>query len=144
VRDVEAHLLQGLGEKDVEPASTVDEDLVEPGGCDHWLQDEREMPWFGEAGPLIRAGEGNGYLRPSKRGRNHWFNAHDFSTSSLLFPSAGYSAEENVDSLVGFLEVVVASVVLLLALLVVRVQWLWSTLECPPELAALLGGVVVV
>jgi hypothetical protein len=28
VGDVELHLLQGLGEKDVEPASTVDADLV--------------------------------------------------------------------------------------------------------------------
>jgi hypothetical protein len=38
---------------------------------------------------LIRAGEGNGYLRPPERGRDRWFNAHDFSTGSLLFPSAG-------------------------------------------------------
>jgi hypothetical protein len=48
VGDVELHLLQGLGEKDVEPASTIDEDLVEPGACDHRLQDETEPPWFGE------------------------------------------------------------------------------------------------
>jgi hypothetical protein len=40
VGDVELHHLQGLGEKDVEPASTVDEDLVEFGARDHWLQDE--------------------------------------------------------------------------------------------------------
>jgi hypothetical protein len=38
---------------------------------------------------LIRAGEGNGYLRPPERGRDCWFNAHDFSTGSLLLPSAG-------------------------------------------------------
>jgi hypothetical protein len=87
--DVELHLLQGLGEKDVEPASTVDEDLVELGARDHWLQDERKPPWFGEAGPLIRAGEGDRYLQPLERGRNRWFNAHDFSTSSFLLPSAG-------------------------------------------------------
>jgi hypothetical protein len=62
VRDVEAHLLQGLGEKDVEPTPTIDEDLVELGACNHRLQDERETPWFEEAGPLICAGEGNGYL----------------------------------------------------------------------------------
>jgi hypothetical protein len=37
VGDVELHLLQGLGEKDVEPASAVDEDFVEPGARDHWL-----------------------------------------------------------------------------------------------------------
>jgi hypothetical protein len=61
-----------------------------------------------------------------------------------LLPSAGWSAEEDVDSLVGFLEVVIASVILLLAFLVVRVRWLWSTLECSPELVALLGGVVAV
>jgi hypothetical protein len=61
-----------------------------------------------------------------------------------LLPSAGSSAEEDVDSLVGFLEVAVASVVLLLALLVVRVRWLWGILECSPELVALLGGVVAV
>jgi hypothetical protein len=42
------------------------------------------------------------------------------------------------------LEVAVVSVVLLLALLVVRVRWLWSTLECSPELVALLGSVVAV
>jgi hypothetical protein len=51
VGDVELHFLQGLGEKDVKPASTVDEDLVELGARDHRLQDERERPWFGEAGP---------------------------------------------------------------------------------------------
>jgi hypothetical protein len=89
VGDVELHFLQGLGEKDVEPASTVDEDLVELGARDHWLQDEREPSWFGEAGPLIRAGEGNGYLRPPERGRNRWFNAHDFSKGSLLLLPAG-------------------------------------------------------
>jgi hypothetical protein len=38
---------------------------------------------------LIRAREGNGYLRPPERGRDRWFNAHDFSTSSFLLPSAG-------------------------------------------------------
>jgi hypothetical protein len=40
VGDVELRLLQGLGEKDVEPASTVDEDLVESGARDYRLQDE--------------------------------------------------------------------------------------------------------
>jgi hypothetical protein len=89
VGDVDLHLLQGLGEKDVKPASAVDEDLVELGAHDHRLQDEWEPPWFGEASPLIRAGEGNGYLRPLERGRDRWFNAHDFSTGSLLDPSAG-------------------------------------------------------
>jgi hypothetical protein len=69
VSDVELHLLQGLGEKDVEPAPTIDEYLVEFGARDYRLQDE-----FREACPLIRAGEGNGYLRPPKRGRNRWFN----------------------------------------------------------------------
>jgi hypothetical protein len=44
VRDVEPHLLQGLGEKDIESASAIDEDLVEPGARDHRLQDERETP----------------------------------------------------------------------------------------------------
>jgi hypothetical protein len=42
------------------------------------------------------------------------------------------------------LEVVVALASLLLAFLVVRVPWLWSILECSPELVALLGGVVAV
>jgi hypothetical protein len=75
VGDVELHLLQGLGEKDVEPASTVDENLVKSGARDYRLQDERKTPWFREACPLIRAGEGNVYLRPPERGRNRWFNA---------------------------------------------------------------------
>jgi hypothetical protein len=70
VSDVELHLLQGLGEKDVEPAPTIDEYLVEFGARHYRLQDERETPWFGEACPLIRAGEGGGYLRPPERGRN--------------------------------------------------------------------------
>jgi hypothetical protein len=144
VGDVEFHLLQGFDAEDVEPASTVDEDLVELGARNHWLQDEREPSWFGEASPLIRAEEGNGYLRPPERGRNRWFDAHDFSMGSLLLPPGGYSAEEEVDSLVGFLEVVVFFVVLLLAFLVMRVRWLWSTLECMTELVALLGGVVAV
>jgi hypothetical protein len=49
-----------------------------------------------------------------------------------------------VHHLVGFLEVVVALVNLLLVFLVVRVPWLWSVLECSPKLVALLGGVVAI
>jgi hypothetical protein len=74
VSDVKLHLLQGLGEKDVEPTSTIDEYLVESGARDLWLQDERKTPWFREACPLIRIGEGDRYLRPPERGRNRWFN----------------------------------------------------------------------
>jgi hypothetical protein len=70
VSDVELHLLQGLGKKDVEPAPTIDES----GTRDHQLQDERKTPWFREAFSLIRAGEGDGYLRPLERGQNRWFN----------------------------------------------------------------------
>jgi hypothetical protein len=40
------------------------------------------------------------------------------------------------------LEVVVALVGFLLALLVVRRLWIWCVFECSPELVALLGGVV--
>jgi hypothetical protein len=74
VSDVELHLVQGLGEKDVEPAATVDEFLVESGASDYRLQDKRKTPWFGEACPLICAGESDGYLRPPETGRNLWFN----------------------------------------------------------------------
>jgi hypothetical protein len=42
------------------------------------------------------------------------------------------------------MEVTIAAIVLLLAFLVMRVRWLWSTLECSPKLVALLGGVVAV
>jgi hypothetical protein len=38
---------------------------------------------------LIRAGEGNGYLRPPEWGRDRWFDSHNFSTGSLLLPPAG-------------------------------------------------------
>jgi hypothetical protein len=92
---------------------------------------------------LIRAGEGDGYLRPPERGRDRWLNGHHFTTGSLLLPPAGQSAEEDVDGLVGLLEVVVVAV-LLLALLVMRVRWLRRILECMPELVALFGGVVAV
>jgi hypothetical protein len=64
VIDVELHLLQGLGEKDIEPATTVDEYYVESGARDYWFQDEWKPSWLGEACPLIRAGEDDGYLRP--------------------------------------------------------------------------------
>jgi hypothetical protein len=74
VSDVELHLPQALGEKDVEPDPTIDEYLVESGARDYQLQDERKTPWFEEACPLICAGEGDGYLRPPERGRNRWFN----------------------------------------------------------------------
>jgi hypothetical protein len=70
---------------------------------------------------LIRAGEGDRYLRPPERGRDRWLNGHYFTTGSLLLLPAGQSTEEDVDGLLGFLEVVVVSV-LLLALLVVRVR----------------------
>jgi hypothetical protein len=62
VGDVELHLLHGLGEKDVEPTSTVDENLVKSEARDYRLQDERKTPWFREACPLTHAGKGNGYL----------------------------------------------------------------------------------
>jgi hypothetical protein len=42
------------------------------------------------------------------------------------------------------MEVVVSFVGLLLAFLVMRMPWLWSILECSPELVALLDDVVVV
>jgi hypothetical protein len=74
VSAVELHLLQGFGEKNVEPASTVDEYLVESGARDYRFQDERETPWFGESCSLIHTGEGDGYLRPPERGQNRWFN----------------------------------------------------------------------
>jgi hypothetical protein len=44
VGDVELHLLLGLGEKDVEPASTVDEDLVEIGARDHGFRMSGNRP----------------------------------------------------------------------------------------------------
>jgi hypothetical protein len=44
VSDVELHLLQGLGEKDIEPTPTIDEYLVESGARDYWLQDEWKPP----------------------------------------------------------------------------------------------------
>jgi hypothetical protein len=62
VSDVELHLLQGLGEKDVEPTPTIDEYLVESGARDYRLQDERKPPWFRESCPLICVGEGDWYL----------------------------------------------------------------------------------
>jgi hypothetical protein len=40
------------------------------------------------------------------------------------------------------LEVVIALISFFLALLVVRRPWVWSILECSPELVALLGGVI--
>jgi hypothetical protein len=49
VGNVELHFLQGLGEKDVEPTSTVDEYLVESGAHDYWFQDEWQTPRLGEA-----------------------------------------------------------------------------------------------
>jgi hypothetical protein len=92
---------------------------------------------------LVRAGEGDGYLRPPERGRGRWLNGHHFTTGSLLLPPAGQSAEEDVDGLVQLLEVVVVAV-LLLALLIVRVRWLRRILEYMPELVALLGSVIAV
>jgi hypothetical protein len=44
VGDVELHLLQGLGEKDIEPASTVDEDLVESGARDYRFRTSGNRP----------------------------------------------------------------------------------------------------
>jgi hypothetical protein len=88
-RDVELHLLQGLGEKDVQPASTVDEHLVESGARDYSFQDEWETPWPREACPWIRSGEGDGYLRPPEWGWDCWFNVQDFPSVGHLGPSGG-------------------------------------------------------
>jgi hypothetical protein len=74
VSDVELHLLQCLGEKDVEPNPTINEYLVESRARDYQLLVERKTHWFEEACPLIHAGEGDGYLRPPERGRSRWFN----------------------------------------------------------------------
>jgi hypothetical protein len=87
--DVELHLLQGLGEKDVEPAPTVDEYLVEFGARDYLFQNQWKPPWFREACPLISAGEGYGYLQPPERGRDRWFDVQDFPSGGLLRPSGG-------------------------------------------------------
>jgi hypothetical protein len=86
VSNVKLHFLQGLSEKDVEPASTVDEYLVEFGARDYRFQVEWETPWLREACPLIRAREGDGYLRPSERGRDRWFNVQNFPSGGLLRP----------------------------------------------------------
>jgi hypothetical protein len=40
VGNVELHLLQGLGEKDIKPTPTVDEYLVESGARGYRFQDE--------------------------------------------------------------------------------------------------------
>jgi hypothetical protein len=74
VGDVKLHLLQGLGEKDIEPTPTVDEYLVESRARDYRFQDEWKMPWLREAFLLIRAREGDGYLQPPERGWDRWFN----------------------------------------------------------------------
>jgi hypothetical protein len=89
VSDVELHLLQSFGEKDVEPASTIDGYVVESGARDYWFQNEWEAPWFREACPQICAGEGDGYLQPPERGRDCWFNVQDFPSSGLLRPLGG-------------------------------------------------------
>jgi hypothetical protein len=89
VGDVELHLLQGLGEKDIEPTSTVDEYLVESGARNYRFQDEWETPWLREACPLIRVGEGDGYLRPPERDRDCWFNVQDFQSGGLLRSFSG-------------------------------------------------------
>jgi hypothetical protein len=62
VVNVELYFLQGLGEKDVKPTPTIDEYLVESGARDYQFQNEWKTPWLGEACPLIRAREGDGYL----------------------------------------------------------------------------------
>jgi hypothetical protein len=62
VSNVELQLFQGLGEKDVESAPTIDEYLVESGARDYRFQDEWKPSWLKEAFPLIHTGEGDGYL----------------------------------------------------------------------------------
>jgi hypothetical protein len=49
---------------DIEPASAIDEYLVESGARDYWFQDEWETSWLGEACPLNHTREGDRYLRP--------------------------------------------------------------------------------
>jgi hypothetical protein len=44
VSGVELHLLQGLGEEDIEPTPTIDEYLVESRARDYRLQDKRKPP----------------------------------------------------------------------------------------------------
>jgi hypothetical protein len=58
VGNVELHFLQGLGEKDGESASTINEYLVESGARDYCFQEEWKTPSLGEACPLIRAVDG--------------------------------------------------------------------------------------
>jgi hypothetical protein len=89
VGDVELHLFQGLGEKDIEPAPTINEYLVESGARDYRFQDKWKTPWLREAYPLIRVGEGDGYLRPPERGRDRLFNVQNFPSGGLLRPFGG-------------------------------------------------------
>jgi hypothetical protein len=57
---------------------------------------------------------------------------------------SGEATEEDINCLVGFLEVAIAFVDFGFALLIVRVSWLRSLLECPLKLVALFGGVVAI
>jgi len=59
---VEAHLRQCTCKDQVEPASAVDKYSSELGSLDNWIEYQRGLYWFREAGPLILPGEGDGDL----------------------------------------------------------------------------------
>jgi hypothetical protein len=64
--EVEVHLLQGVDEDDVEPASSVDEVFGKQGALDDGLDDQWVRAGIWDVNPVIRYGEGNGLLRPTQ------------------------------------------------------------------------------
>jgi hypothetical protein len=151
VLEIQAHLPQRADEDEVEPASTIDEDLGELDLRYHRIEDQGELSGFRKACPLVIAGERDGDLLPTEWSWYRRLNGHDLPEKQLLVPPGAkilISPEDDVDNLRSILELRVAPlvvVVVILGFFVCRLLVLLTTTgvaKRPPKVVAVNDSVV--
>jgi hypothetical protein len=151
VLEIQAHFLWSADEDEIEPASTIDEDLGELDLRYHKIQDQRELTGLRKACLLVVARERDGDLRPSEWSWYRRLDGQNLPEKQLLVPPRAkilISPEDDVDNLRSVLKLRVAPVVLLIIVLGFFVRRLLVLLtatrvaECPPKMIAVDGSMI--
>jgi hypothetical protein len=86
ILEIQAHFLQGTDKDEVEPASTIDNDLGELDLRHHRIQNQGELTGLRKSRPLVVAGERDGDLRPAEWSWYRRLDGHDLPKKQLLVP----------------------------------------------------------
>src|SRR5438105_4922727 len=89
------HVIQGLGEEDVESAATVNQHPVELDRPDDRIQHQRISTRMGDVVQMVRSVEGDWHLRPLKILGGDWYDCIDLPSSKLLL-SLGFIGSRSV------------------------------------------------